>query len=140
MRFSYFVRQTDNGPDPYVTNIKQMALQNQNFRTTIWTGTHLQVTLMCLPPCGEIGLEMHSDTDQLIRIEDGKALVQMGRCKNQLNYQQSLSNGDVIFVPAGTWHNVYNAGEDSLKISSVYAPPNHPHGTVNRTKAEAEEE
>ena len=96
------------------------------------------MTLMCPPPCGEIGLEMHSDTDQLIRIEDGKALVQMGRCKNQLNYQQSLSNGDVIFVPAGTWHNVINTGSTPLKLYSVYAPPQHPFGTVHRTKEDAE--
>ena len=100
---------------------------------------HLQMTLMCIPPGGDIGLEIHEDTDQYIRIEMGRALVRMGTCKNQMDFQQNLFRGDGIFIPAGTWHNIINTGRNSLKVSSIYAPPHHPYGTVHRTKKDAEE-
>lgn len=79
MNLGYGLNQTDNGPNPYVANIEQQAVQNQNFRTAIWTGCHLQMTLMCIPPCGEVGLEIHPDTDQFIRVEQGNAVVGMGK-------------------------------------------------------------
>jgi mannose-6-phosphate isomerase-like protein (cupin superfamily) len=123
-----------------VLNVEQMAVQNQNFRTTIWTGRHLQMTLMSIPPYGDIGLEVHEDTDQVIRVEQGNAVVQMGSCQCQMDFQQNLHRGDVIFVPAGTWHNVINIGVGTLKVSSIYAPPNHKRGTVHRTRAEAQME
>ena len=66
-------------PTPYVTNIEQKSMQNANFRTAIWTGNHVQMTLMCIPVCSDIGLEIHPDTDQLIRIEQGMALVKMAQ-------------------------------------------------------------
>ena len=97
------------------------------------------MTLMCIPPGGDIGLEIHEDTDQYIRIEMGRALVRMGTCKNQMDFQQNLFRGDGIFIPAGTWHNIINTGRNSLKVSSIYAPPHHPYGTVHRTKKDAEE-
>lgn len=130
----------DHGQEPYVANVEQMAMQNQNFRTAIWTGNHLQMTLMCIPPCGEIGVEVHGDTDQFIRVEQGMAVVQLGACKQQMKNRKKIFRGDVLFVPAGTWHNVINAGNNFLKVSSIYAPPNHPRGTVHRTKADAEHE
>ena len=129
----------DHGPVPYTLHVDQEAMRNRNFRTAVWTGCHLQMTLMCIPPGGDIGLEIHEDTDQYIRIEMGRALVRMGTCKNKLNYQQNLSRGDGIFVPAGTWHNIINTGRNSFKVSSIYAPPHHPHGTVHHTKKDAEE-
>jgi mannose-6-phosphate isomerase-like protein (cupin superfamily) len=125
--------------DPYVANIARMAMQNPNFRTALWTGSYLQMTLMSIPPRGEIGLEVHEDTDQLIRVEQGNAVVKMGACSEHPDLQQSLSVGDVVFVPAGTWHNVKNTGRCPLKVSSVYAPPKHPKGTLQRTPADAEE-
>lgn len=79
--------ETDHGPKPFVTNIMRVARQNQNFRTAFWTGCHLQMTLMCIPPCGEIGVEMHPDTDQFIRVEEGQALVRMGDCRENLDFQ-----------------------------------------------------
>ncbi|MCI6733313.1 MAG: cupin domain-containing protein [Lachnospiraceae bacterium] len=97
------------------------------------------MTLMCILPGGDIGLEIHEDTDQYIRIEMGRALVRMGTCKNQMDFQQNLFRGDGIFIPAGTWHNIINTGRNSLKVSSIYAPPHHPYGTVHRTKKDAEE-
>ena len=78
MNFSHRACQTDNGPDPYAGNIQQLAVQNEAFRVALWTGCHLQMTLMCIPPCGEIGPEVHEDTDQFIKVEQGTALVKMG--------------------------------------------------------------
>lgn len=130
----------DYGGCPYVADIPCRAAHNTNFRTAIWTGSYLQMTLMSLPLHGEIGVEMHEDTDQLLRIEQGCALVKMGACREQMDNQYRVCRGDAIFVPAGTWHNVINIGRMPLKISSVYAPPNHRKGTVHRTKEEAERE
>lgn len=140
MNCSHCVGRTDPGPNSYVINIEQTAMQNQNFRTAVWTGCHLQMTVMCIPPCGEIGLEIHPDTDQLIRVEQGTAAVKIGECKNQPDFQQNICKGDAVFIPAGTWHNIVNTGRNVLKVSSVYAPPNHRRGTVHPTKADAERE
>ena len=132
--------QKDFRPHPYAVNIEQTVVQNHHFRTAAWTGDYLQMTLMCIPACGEIGLEVHEDTDQLIRVEQGCAVVKMGKCKDRLDFCRTLCRGDAFFVPAGTWHNVINAGGGALKVSSVYAPPHHPRGTVQHTKADAERE
>ena len=134
------VCETDHGPKPFIANIIRAAQRNQNFRTALWTGCRLQMTLMSIPPHGEIGVEMHPDTDQFIRIEEGQALVRMGDCREKLDFQCRIRQGDAIFVPSGTWHNVFNAGSCPLKLSSFYAPPQHPKGTIHRTKADANEE
>jgi mannose-6-phosphate isomerase-like protein (cupin superfamily) len=127
------MRGMDYGPNPYVVDVEQVAVENQNFREAIWTGTYLQMTLMSIPVCGEIGLENHPDTDQFIRIEHGSAIVNMGECKDRLNMQKSMCCGDAVFIPAGTWHNIINTGGSPLKVSSIYAPPHHPRGTVQRS-------
>lgn len=132
--------ETDHGPKPYAANIMHTARQNHNFRTAFWSGCHLQMTLMCIPVCGDIGAEMHSDTDQFIRVEEGQAIVRMGTCKDKLDFHYRLGVGDAVFVPSGTWHNVSNTGNCPLKLSSLYAPPKHPRGTIHHTKADAEEE
>ena len=128
----------DHGTEPYTANIVQAARQNTNFRTAFWTGKHLQMTLMSIPAGGDIGLENHPDTDQYIRIEGGHGMVRMGARKDRMSFQRSVDKDTGIFVPAGTWHNIINTGMQPLKVSSVYAPPHHPKGTVHRTKAEAE--
>ena len=130
--------ETDHGPKPYAANIMHTARQNHNFRTAFWSGCHLQMTLMCIPVCGDIGVEMHSDTDQFIRVEEGQAIVRMGTCKDKLDFHYRLGVGDAVFVPSGTWHNVSNTGNCPLKLSSLYAPPKHPRGTSHHTKADAE--
>ena len=130
----------DHGPKPFVTNITRMAQENQNFRTAFWTGCRLQMTLMCIPACGEIGAEVHPETDQLIRVEAGQAQIRMGAFREKLGVQRRLGAGEVIFVPCGTWHNVINAGNAALKLSSVYAPPRHPRGAAHPTRADAAQE
>ncbi|MGP3562190.1 MULTISPECIES: cupin domain-containing protein [Geobacillus] len=127
----------DYGGKPFVVNIEQAAKQNPNYRTAIWTGNHLQVTLMSIDVGGDIGLEVHPDVDQFIRIEQGQGLVQMGKRKNVLDFERNVSEDDAIMIPAGTWHNVINTGHVPLKLYSIYAPPEHPFGTIHRTKAEA---
>lgn len=128
---------SDHGPGPFATNIGRSAQFNNNFRTAFWTGCNLQMTLMSIPAYGDIGVEIHEDTDQYIRVEHGQAMVMLGECENHLNMRQRLMQGDAVFVPAGIWHNVVNTGSSCLKLSSVYAPLHHPRGTVDRTKEDA---
>lgn len=130
----------DFGPCPFATNVIRAAEYNSYYRTTIWTGQNLQMTLMCIPLCDDIGIERHEDTDQFIRVEEGYALAQMGHSKDCLNEQWELCVGDAVFVPAGIWHNIINIGNCPLKLSTVYAPPHHPHGTIHQTKMEAMED
>lgn len=128
----------DEGPDPYVVDIERATLANSSFRTALWTGSHLQLTVMSIPAGGEIGLESHPDRDQFLRVEAGRARVQMGPDPNDLSFDHEVGDDWVILVPAGNWHNVTNIGEEPLQLYSVYAPPEHPHGTVHATKAESD--
>jgi mannose-6-phosphate isomerase-like protein (cupin superfamily) len=127
----------DYGPDPFVINVNQATKQNNKFRTALWTGTHFQITLMSLKPGEDIGLEMHPNLDQFLRVEQGQGIVQMGKYKNRLNFKRSIFDDSAIVIPAGTWHNLMNTGNKPLKLYSIYAPPNHPFGTVHSTKADA---
>lgn len=130
----------DFGAEPFVTDICRSAAQNQNFRTTLWTGKCLQSTLMCINVGEDIGLETHTNTDQFIFIVSGNALVKMGKHKNEFPFCREAHENCAVFVPAGTWHNIINTGSVPLKVFSIYAPPHHPFGTVHRTKKEAEHE
>lgn len=129
---------TDFGPNPFVTDINKATINNNTFRTALWTGNHLQLTLMSIPVGGDIGLEMHPNVDQFLRIEEGQGLVQMGDSRNNLYFMQPVYDDFVIFVPANSWHNLINTGNKPLKVYSIYAPPNHPYGTVHQTKEIAE--
>ncbi|GEP63859.1 cupin [Clostridium beijerinckii] len=124
----------DYGPQPLVINIDKATKQNTSFRTALWTGEHFQVTLMSINVGDDIGLEIHPDTDQFIRIEDGQGIVKMGKSKDNLEFQANARNDFAIIIPAGTWHNVINTGTKPLKVYSIYAPPKHPRGTVHVTK------
>ncbi|KOS69701.1 cupin [Lysinibacillus contaminans] len=127
----------DYGPKPYVVDINEATKQNNTYRTALWTGTHLQVTLMSLNVGEDIGLEIHPDVDQFLRIEQGQGIVQMGASKDSLNFERNVFDDSAIMIPAGTWHNLTNTGSIPLKLYSIYAPPNHPFGTVHPTKADA---
>lgn len=127
----------DFGKQPFVVNIDQAVKRNNTFRTAIWTGEHLQVTLMCIGVGEDIGLESHPHTDQFLRIERGQGLVLMGDRRDQLNFQQFVCDDFAVMVPAGKWHNIINTGQEPLKLYSIYAPPEHPFGTVHTTKAMA---
>jgi len=127
----------DHGREPYVVNINQATLQNNTFRTAIWTGKHLQVTLMSIQPGEDVGLEIHHNIDQFLRVEKGQGLIQMGKIKNKLDYKKRVTDDSAIMVPAGMWHNLTNTGRTPLKLYSIYAPPEHKFGTMHNTKAEA---
>ena len=130
-------RITDHGAKPFVININQASKRNNTYRTALWTGEHLQVTLMSINVGEDIGLEIHPHVDQFLRIEQGQGIVQMGQRKEDLNFKRNVYDDSAIMIPAGTWHNVTNTGHIPLKLYSIYAPPNHPFGTVHNTKADA---
>ena len=128
----------DYGNEPLIADMDGFAKINPYFRTALWTGEHLQITLMSIPPGGDIGTEMHPNLDQFLRIESGYAKVMMGQDEYNLNYSQKADSRYGIIVPAGTWHNIINIGRMPLKLYSVYAPPQHPYGTIHKTKEDAE--
>ena len=129
----------DYGAEPTVLDIDAYTMSNDNFRTALWTGTKLQVTLMSIPVGGEVGLEQHIDIDQFLRIEDGQAKVMMGDTEDSLTFVQTAEKDFAVIVPAGKWHNLINTGDKPLKLYSIYSPVEHPHGTVHKTFEEAEE-
>lgn len=128
-------RLTDYGPGPFVVDIEEVTKQNNTFRTALWTGSHLQVTLMSINVGEDIGLEIHPTLDQFLRIEEGEGVVQMGDSKDRLDFKKKVSDDYAIMIPAGKWHNLTNTGNQPLKLYSIYAPPQHPYGTVHETKA-----
>lgn len=128
----------DVGPAPHVVDIEELTKANENFRTAQWTGTFLQMTTMSIEVGGEVGLEVHDDTDQFLRIEAGKAKVVMGPAEDNLTKEWEAEDDFAIFVPSGTWHNIINVGDEPLKLYSIYAPPHHEHGTIHKTYEEAE--
>jgi len=97
----------------------------------------MQLTLMSLAPGEDIGLEIHPDVDQFLRIEEGQGMVRMGSDKNADEYVIKVDDNYAFIVPANTWHNVINTGKTPMKLYSIYAPPHHPHGTVHKTKADS---
>jgi mannose-6-phosphate isomerase-like protein (cupin superfamily) len=121
-----------------VTDIEAATLSNESYRTTLWTGSNLQMTVMHIDPGHDVGLEVHSDRDQFLRIEAGRARVQMGDTRESLTFDEQVEDDWVVLVPAGSWHNITNVGDGPLKLYSLYAPPEHPHGTIHATKAESD--
>jgi len=136
----------------YAGHIEKQTLANNYFRHVIFTGKHAQLVLMSLKPKEEIGNEVHKKVDQFFRIESGEAKFVLNQ-KNQgvfrvlgnaKNFRHNgrenhiAKNGDAVIIPAGTWHNVINAGTKKLKLYTIYSPPNHPDKTIHKTKADAE--
>lgn len=129
---------TDQGRKPFVTDIEHETVENTNFRTTLWTGAHLQLTVMSIPPGGDIGLEVHEENDQFLRVEQGRGRCEMGPEEGRFTFVRAVADDDIILVPAGTWHNVTNTGDDDLKVYVLYGPSDHEPGTVHATQADAE--
>jgi len=129
---------TDYGKQPWVVDIEDLTVKNENFRTTKWTGNSLQMTVMSLKPGEEIGLEKHDEGDQFIRVEKGDARVVMGLSKEQMTFDKKVSDDWAIFIPAGFWHNIINEGDKPLKVYVIYSPPEHAAGTLHKTSKESE--
>jgi mannose-6-phosphate isomerase-like protein (cupin superfamily) len=122
----------------WIADIEQATLENENFRTVVWTGEHSQLTVMRIAPGEDIGKEVHPDHDQFIRIEAGQGRAELGPSEDVVEETHDVGDDWAIVIPAGIWHNVVNTGESDLKVYSLYSPPEHPPDTVHRTKAEAE--
>jgi len=118
----------------FVDDIERLTKDNGDFRRVLYTGKNLQLVLMTLRPGEEIGEEVHDDRDQFFRIEDGAGEVLIDGARHR------VEDDDAIIVPAGARHNVVNTGNSPLKLYTLYGPPEHRDGVVQRTKADAFEE
>ena len=127
----------DIGPKPRSFDLEQATRDNKHFRSVAWSGRYLQLTLMSVPAGGDIGLEMHPDTDQFLRLDAGRGRLEMGPAKERLTQTQELSDGWCALIPAGTWHNVTNIGAEPMQVYALYAPAHHKPGKIHRTAAEA---
>ena len=117
----------------YHGNIEEITLENTNFRQVLYTGKFSQLVVMDLKVGEEIGMEVHEKVDQFFRFEKGQGKVIID------NDEYEVGDGSAIIVPAGSNHNVVNTSQDqSLKLYTIYSPPNHPDGTIHKTKEEAE--
>lgn len=117
----------------YSINIEEKTLANDNFREVLFTGPHSQLVVMTLQPGEEIGLERHETHDQFIRVEEGEGYAVLD------GERHGLEDGVAVVIPSGTEHNVVNTGSGPMRLYTLYAPAEHPDGTVHRTKAEADE-
>lgn len=139
-RIDAYMALTDNGPTPKAFSIERATKENADYRRVVWTGKHLQVTLMSIEPGSAIGLEVHHGTDQFLRIDAGKGRVKMGPAKDDLSFQEDVKDGWSIQVPAGTWHDVENTGDEPLRLYTIYAPTHHAQGIVQETPEDAEKD
>jgi mannose-6-phosphate isomerase-like protein (cupin superfamily) len=109
-------------------NIERLTLKNTYYRKVLYTTKNMQLVVMSIPPGEEIGMEVHRNTSQFIRVEKGKAKAVVG------NHKYYLKDGDIIIVPPGKKHNVINYGKKDLQLYSIYTPPEHPKKTKQRHK------
>lgn len=109
----------------------ELARENENFRQTVVTGKHSQVVVMSILPGEDIGEEVH-DGDQILLFVEGEGEAVLDGTPSPIHAE------DLAFVPAGTRHNFVNRGAEPLSLVTIYAPPEHPDGTVHATKADAE--
>lgn len=116
----------------YVNDIEGKSLQNGYFREVLFTTSHMQLVVMSIAPGEDIGMETHGDVDQFIRVEAGKGQAILN------GEARELEDGYAVVIPAGTEHNIVNLSQtEPLKLYTIYSPPEHPHGTVHKDKAEA---
>lgn len=123
----------------WIGNVDGAAWANEYFREVLFTSPRMQLVLMSLQPGEEIGLEVHDEHDQFLHLVSGRATVTMGPSMDEVTEAHDADSGWGVVIPAGTWHNVINRGEVELKLFTLYAPPQHPEGTVHRTRADATE-
>lgn len=116
----------------YVEDIEGITSGNKDFRRVLYTGKHVQLVVMAIRKNDEIGEEVHNDRDQFFRVEKGKGEVVID------GETTKIRAGDGIVVPAGARHNIINTGSKRLRLYTIYGPPEHKDGVVERTKAEAE--
>ncbi|MBZ0220865.1 MAG: cupin domain-containing protein [Candidatus Methylomirabilis sp.] len=116
----------------YLTDIEKKSLENGYFREVLFTGPNSQLVVMALAPGEDIGMETHDDVDQFIRVEAGTGTAVLDGKKHK------IQDGSAVVIPAGTEHNIVNDSSEPMKLYTVYSPPEHPHGTVHKNKAEAE--
>jgi mannose-6-phosphate isomerase-like protein (cupin superfamily) len=128
----------DVGPEPQSFDLEKATVDNDTYRTVAWSGKHLQLTLMSIPVGDDIGLEAHPGTDQFLRLDAGRGRVQMGPSKDRLDFEREVEDGWAVFVPAGTWHNITNIGDEPMRLYAVYAPVHHAAGKVHPTAVDAE--
>jgi tRNA nucleotidyltransferase/poly(A) polymerase/mannose-6-phosphate isomerase-like protein (cupin superfamily) len=128
------VNENDMGKLPYVVDIDDLTINNTDFRNTKWTGENLQMTVMSIEPNQSIGVEVHTDGDQFLRVEDGEGEVYMGKTKENLDYIKKIKDDTAIFIPAGFWHDVKNTSSTPLKLYVIYSPVEHPKGKVDAAK------
>jgi len=117
----------------YVNDIEAAAIESPNFRRVLYTAQHSQLVIMSLKPGEDIGVETHA-LDQFFRVEEGAGEVILDDVKSPIHA------GFAILVPAGTRHNVVNTGDIALKLTTLYAPPNHRDGVVHATRADAQKD
>ncbi len=122
----------------WLGDIGAITLDNSTFRTVLFTGANVQLTVMCLQPGEEIGLEMHDHLDQFIRVEAGAAKITLGPSESEIEITHEVAEDWAAIIPGGTWHNVINRGSSPLRLYSLYAPAEHPDGAVHLTKADAD--
>lgn len=128
----------DIGPQPDSFDLETATTTNDVYRRVAWSGKYLQLTLMSIEPGQSIGLEVHPETDQFLRLDAGKGHVRMGPTAEEITFTEEVSDGWCILVPAGTWHDVINTGDEPMRLYAVYAPVHHAAGKVHATFAESE--
>jgi len=127
----------DIGPQPQAFDLERATRENRHYRAVAWSGRYLQVTLMSIAVGRDIGLEMHPDTDQFLRLDAGRGRVQIGAAKDRLTFDEEVSDGWAVLIPAGSWHNVLNIGDEPMQIYAIYAPAHHKPGKIHQTSSEA---
>lgn len=122
----------DIGPEPHAFDIEAATVANENYRSVVWTGKYLQITLMSIPVGESIGLEVHPQTDQFLRLEAGTGRCVMGPAQDQLDFEQEVEDDWSVQVPAGMWHDIINTGSEPMKLYAIYAPVHHGSGSCRR--------
>mgnify|MGYP001350350835 FL=1 len=115
----------------YVQDIEAIAIGNEDFRKVLYTASNCQLVVMALKPQEEIGAEVHK-LDQFFRVEEGHGEAVLDGART------AIQAGSAVVVPAGARHNIINTGSESLKLYTIYSPPNHRDGVVHHTRADAE--